>query len=229
MATRPAAALHELAELPALRVGQGGDVRQDERLEPVQVVGVEQPVVDHLEGDARLDQRLIPAQRVVLDLLPGLRAAVKPGGLLRIDQPDPRQRTLVAQVFLARGDASGRCPPPTPSQRAVVQHAGELGEPGPQAVGDAVGDPEADLRLALHRVLPAVRLLHAHAEDADDRLAAHRGAVFLGVLAVGPGGHQPAARLAVGEERGGQLADASSCRASWSRRRRCWGSRRSRD
>ena len=48
----------------------------------------------------------------------------------------------------------------------IAERAGELGEPGPQAVGDPVGDPDADLRLALDRVLPAVRLLHAHAEDA---------------------------------------------------------------
>ncbi len=74
--------------------------------------------------------------------------------------------------------------------------------------------------VALHRILPAVRLLHAHAEDAADRLVAHRGAVLLGVLAVGPRSHQPAARLAVGEQDGRQRADRPSCPACWSRRRR---------
>ena len=102
------------------------------------------------------------------------RAAVEPGGLLRVDQADAGQRRLVAQVPLDAADASGRGPRRRLSQRAVVERAGELGEPGPQAVGDPVGDPDADLRLALHRVLPAVRLLDAHAEDADDGLAAHR-------------------------------------------------------
>ena len=60
----------------------------------------------------------------------------------------------------------------------------------------------------LHRILPAVRLFDAHAEDAADRLASHGGAIFLAVLPVGPGSHQAAARLAVGEQRGRQFADA---------------------
>ena len=89
----------------------------------------------------------------------------------------------------------------------VVQHAGELGEPRPQPVGDAVGHPEADLRLALHAVLPAIRLLDADAEDADDGLAAHGGAEFLAVLPVRPRRGQPAAGLPVGDQRGRQLAD----------------------
>ena len=134
-----------------------------------QVVVVEEPVVDHLEGDPGLDQRLVPPQRVVLDLLPGPRAAVEPGGLLRVDQAHPGERRLVPQVPLdAVVPAVEVLDDPEPA--AVAEHAGELGEPGPQAVGDPVGEPDADLRLALHRVLPAVRLLDAHAEDAPDRL-----------------------------------------------------------
>src|SRR5262249_13638748 len=35
----------------------------------------------------------------------------------------------------------------------------------------------------------------------------HRGAVLLGVLSGGPGGHQPGPGLAVGEQRRGELAD----------------------
>ena len=202
----PAAPLDERAELPALLVRQGGDVRQDERLEPGQVGRVEEPVVDHLERDPGLDQRLVPAQRVVLDLLLRPRAAVEPGGLLRVDQAHPGERLLVPQVPLgAVVPAVEVLDDAEPA--AVAEHAGELGEPGPQAVGDPVGEPDADLRLALHRVLPAVRLLDAHAEDAPDRLAAHRGAVLLGGLAVGPRGHEPAPRLAVGEQRRGELAD----------------------
>ena len=90
---------------------------------------------------------------------------------------------------------------------AVVERAGELGEPRADAVGDAVERPEADFGAVLHRVLPAVRLFDAHAEDAADGLVAHGGTVLLGVFAVGPGSHQAAARLAVGEEDGGELAD----------------------
>ena len=40
--------------------------------------GVEQAVVHHLERNARLDQRLVPAQRVVLHLRPRPVAAVEP-------------------------------------------------------------------------------------------------------------------------------------------------------
>ena len=134
-------------------------------------------------------------------------AAVKPCRLLRIDQPDARQRPLVSQVLLPGGVTAvqilHRLEPAW-----VVQHAGELGEPGTQPVGDAVGHPQANLGLALDAVLPAVGLLDTDAEDADDRLAAHGGAKFLAVLAVGPRRRESAAGLAVGEQRGGELADA---------------------
>src|SRR5258706_462044 len=78
---------------------------------------------------------------------------------------------------------------------------------GAQAVGDAVGHPEADLIGALHRVLPSIRLLEADAEEADDRLLAHGRAEFLAVLAVGPGGRYSATGLPVGDQEGRQLAD----------------------
>ena len=89
-----------------------------------------------------------------------------------------------------------------------MQHAGELGEPRPQAVGDAIRHPEANLGFALDAVLPPIRLLDADAEDADDGFAAHGGAEFLAVLPVGPRGGQPAPSLPVGDERRRKLADA---------------------
>src|SRR5262249_55431811 len=51
------------------------------------------------------------------------------------------------------------------------------------------------------------RLFHAHAEDADDRLAAQRRAVFLAVLAIHPRRHKAAPRLAIREERRRQFPD----------------------
>src|SRR5262249_43894583 len=54
-----AAAMHEGADLLALRVGQARDVRENEELEWLQAVGVEQAIVDHLERHTRLDERLI--------------------------------------------------------------------------------------------------------------------------------------------------------------------------
>ena len=66
-----AAALDELADLLALRVRERRDIRQDQSLEAVDVRGVEQPVVHHLERNARFDQRLVEAERVIFDF--GLR------------------------------------------------------------------------------------------------------------------------------------------------------------
>src|SRR5262249_44053436 len=80
------AATDELAELPTLPVRKCGDIRQDERLEPSEMRVVEQPVMHHLKWDARFNERLIPAERVVFDL-----CAVKPCGLLGIDQADASQ------------------------------------------------------------------------------------------------------------------------------------------
>ena len=179
-----------------------GDIRQDERSELAQVGRVHQPIVDHLEGDARFNERLIPAQRVVLDL-----GAAKPCRLLGIDQADPRERVFVAQVFLPLGVAAVEVfdwfEP-----ALVVQHTGELGEPWTQVVGHPLGNPQPYLRFALDAILPAIRLFHADAEDADDGFAAHGGAEFLPVLAVGPRRGQAAACLPVGDEHGGKFADA---------------------
>ena len=55
--------------------------------------------MNHFEGDPGLDESLIPSQRMVFDFLRGLRTAIEPGGLLRVDQPDPSQGLFVAQVF----------------------------------------------------------------------------------------------------------------------------------
>src|SRR5712692_4743935 len=150
---------------------------------------VEQPIMHHLEGGPCFNERLIPAERVLFDF-----RAVKPGGLLRIDQSNASERTLVPQVFLPAGvtavEVLYRFKP-----ALVVQDTGKLGEPGTQAVGDAVGHPQADLRLALYAVLPPIRLLDADAEDADDGFSAHGCAEFLPVLPIGPRRREPTAGL----------------------------------
>src|SRR5262249_23043042 len=202
----PAAALDERAELPALLVRKGGNVRQDERLQPRQVSLVEKSVVDHFEWDPSLDERLVPPQCVVLDHRFRLRAAVEPGGALRVDQPDTGERLLVPEVPLdALVPAVEVLDDAEPA--LVAEHAAEFGEPRSQAIGDPVGEPDADFRLTLYRVFPAVRLLDSHAENTPDGLVAHHGAVLLRGLAVGPRRHEPTPRLAVGEQRRGQLAD----------------------
>ncbi|HUS07024.1 MAG TPA: hypothetical protein VMZ52_12030, partial [Bryobacteraceae bacterium] len=55
-------------------------------------------------------------------------------------------------------------------------------KPRPQAVGDSVNHPNFELFRVLHGVLPPVRLLHAHAENSSDGLAAEGGAVLLCIL-----------------------------------------------
>ena len=167
-----AAAANEVGELAALRLRQGSDVRQDECPVTANVRSVEQLVVHHVERDARLDQRMVEAQRVILD--PGLRAVatVAGRGLLRVHHRHARQRLLVAEIPLVA---------PVPDvdvldgfhPACVHDLAVELGEPWPEIVGDAVDGPQPYLFAVLHRVLPAVGLLDAHAEDAADGLAAH--------------------------------------------------------
>ena len=110
-----AAPLDKRAELRALRVRQRGDVRQDERLERAEVRGVEQPVVHHLERDARLDQRLIPAQRVVLDLR--LRKTRRSAA----NRPGRRERAGTRCAGISPSARNGsRCPPPA---SATAGHA----------------------------------------------------------------------------------------------------------
>ena len=134
---------------------------------------------------------LVPPEGMVLDLLPGPWPAVEPRGLLRVDQRDPGQWHLVPQVAL------GPLMPlvellDDPEPAAVAEHAGELREPGSQPVRDPVREPDANLRLGLHRVLPAVRLLHAHAEDAPDWLVAPSTARYsLALLPLAHGGMSP--------------------------------------
>ena len=127
------------------RVGERGDVGQDQGLEAARDVGVEQAVVDHLEGDAGLDERLVPAERRVLDPLADAVAAVEPRGLLRVDEPHPGQRALVAQVPLG-SVAPGEDLLDGTEPARVVQHARELREPGPHAVGDAGPRPRGGSR-----------------------------------------------------------------------------------
>ena len=176
-----AAARDEPLQLAALRVGEGDHVRENQRLERGLV---EQPVVHHLERDPRFDERLVPPLDVILD-----SAINGPGGLLRVHEADARQGTIVAQVALPARQAAvevlDRLQP-----ALVVQRSAELREPRPHPVGDQVGHPQPDLRRVLHRVLPAVRLLDADAEEADDRFGAERRPVLLGVHPDGPRRHQ---------------------------------------
>ena len=198
-----------------------GDVRADRRalrvataprrrrgsssLNGVEPLGRQQRLVHQLERHARLDERVIHPEHVIVGTIAVGDASVIRGGLLGVEQRDARQRRLVAQVALvvevplvdALDDGQ-----PAP----IVEHARELRDPRPHAVGRAFRDPEPHLRLALHRVLPAVRLLDADAEDAADGLRPHDRAVFLRAPAVRPRRRQAASRLVVRELDVGEIA-----------------------
>ncbi len=191
------------------------------RISVLNAACVEQPVVHHLERDPRFDERLVPPLDVILD-----SAIDGPGGLLRVHEADARQGTIVAQVALPARQAAvevlDRLQP-----ALVVQRSAELREPRPHPVGDQVGHPQPDLRRVLHRVLPAVRLLDADAEEAGHRFGAERRPVLLGVHPDGPRRHQARTRLAVGRQHRRQAANLAPCRGGWWRRRPCSESRRS--
>src|SRR5690242_8337725 len=54
-----AAAADVLAELLALGVGERRGIGEEQQLKAIDMVGIEQSVVDHFEGSARLDEGLI--------------------------------------------------------------------------------------------------------------------------------------------------------------------------
>ena len=83
-----------------------------------------------------------------------------------------------------------------------MEGGGEFAEPGAHAVGDGVEDPDADFGGGVDAVFPAVGLFEADAEEADDGLVAHGGAILFGGFAHEPGRLESAAGLAVGDKHG---------------------------
>ena len=61
-----AAALHVAADRVALRVGERRRVGEDQQLEAVEPLGREKRLVHQLERHARLDERVIHAEHVIL-------------------------------------------------------------------------------------------------------------------------------------------------------------------
>src|SRR5262249_19226652 len=151
-------------------------------------------VVHHLERHTSFDECVVPAVRRVFQVASAAVAASEPCRLLRVYETDASQRALLPQIALVRGaprvDRFDWAQPPR-----IVDAPGELGEPRTQPVCDPVERPEANLRWVLDRILPAVRLLEADAEDPDDRPVAHRRAKLLTALSIRPRRHQAVARL----------------------------------
>src|ERR1700730_12421646 len=123
----------------------------------------------HLEGDARFDESLVPAQSVVLCLSFGVPLAVVPGCLLRIDQSNSRKRALVRQVslmlFRPKIDLLNTLKP-----TLVMKSTGEFAAPRTHAVRNGVQNPYANFGAAGDAVFPAIRLLQTHTEEADNGL-----------------------------------------------------------
>ena len=143
---------------------------------------------------------------MVFDFVGVVIAAVVQGGLLGVDEGDASERLLVGEVRLVLfGPEIDLFDAVEPA--LVVEGGGEFAEPGTHAVGDGVEDPDADFGVAADAVFPAIGLFEADAEEADDGLVAHGGAIFFGGFAHEPGRLETAARLAVGDEHGSALAD----------------------
>src|ERR1019366_4248723 len=183
---QPAALFDERLQLGALRIGEVGDIRQGQDSELLHVRRVELAVPNYLEGDTGFHQRVIEPGRVVLR---GPRCR-------RGDQPDARQRALVAQILLIL---------PVPDVKvldglepAAVERLGiELDHPGAKALSDAIHGPQPDLVGVLGGILPAVSLLESDAEYTHDRLRAGGRAGLLRIPAVLPGQLELGAALPV--------------------------------
>src|SRR5262249_35594714 len=124
----------------------------------------------HVEWRARFHERLVKPERVIFNPGSRLLAAVKRGGLLRIDHRHAGKRPFVPQIALVLVMPSVEVL--NHFEPSVINHlAVEFRKPGPEIMRNPVNHPEPDLVAALDGVFPAVRLFHSNAEDADDSLA----------------------------------------------------------
>jgi hypothetical protein len=147
------AALYILAQLLALSIVQSRDIRHQQYFEAVDLGGIEHSVVNHLEQDAFLDERLIEAERMVLHLLAGLRAAVESSRPLGVNHAHPRDRLLVSQVALpAMAPGVDLLHHGKPAR--VMDAARDLVKPGPQPVGDPVEHPDGGVTTPIWKMPP---------------------------------------------------------------------------
>src|SRR5215470_11259273 len=102
----------------------------------------------HVEWYAGFNKRLVKPERVIFDSGSRLLAAVKRGGLLRIDHRHAGERPFVPQIALVFVMPSVEVL--DDFEPAMINHlAVELREPGPKIMGDPVNHPEPDLVAAL--------------------------------------------------------------------------------
>src|SRR5262245_38273977 len=98
-------------------------------------------IMRHVEWRARFHERLIKPERVIFNLGSRLLAAVKRGGLLRIDHRHAGERPFVPQIALVFVMPSIEVL--NHFEPAMINHlAVELREPWPEIMGDPVNHPE---------------------------------------------------------------------------------------
>ena len=115
----------------------------------IDMFAIEQAIMDHFEGDSGFDQCMVEAEARLIDLGGCFRSTIKPGGLLRVDQTDPRQRLFVPKIILV-------CVVP-------LEHFLHDGEPAhihwlcvefckgrTKTLGNSIGHPEAQFGGALY-------------------------------------------------------------------------------
>src|SRR5208282_1725292 len=88
----------------------------------------------------------------------------------------------------------------------VMERTAEFGEPRHRTIGNAVERPDADFRVGLHAVLPAIGLLEADPEHAGHWFPGRYGAEFLCCFSIRPRRHNSVARLVIGDEHGRRCA-----------------------
>src|ERR1700704_1037585 len=186
-------------ELVALHIAECSHVRQYQRRKWGKVRGVEQAVMHHLEGDARFDQSLIPAESIVFNLRFGMPIAVVPGRLLGVNQSDSCERPLMREVLLIlfrpKIDFFNTLQP-----TLIMESAGEFAAPRTHTIGNSVHNPDANFGVAGDAVLPAIRFLQTDTEKTDNGFVAHCGAILLCRLTDKPGRGKTMTSLAVGRE-----------------------------
>src|SRR5271154_3249008 len=167
---------------------------------------IEQAVMHHFEGNPGFDQCLVEAKRWIFDRADRIGSAVKRGGLLRIAHAYAGQGFFVSKIILVRVvplvDFFYHWEP-----ALVVRLGVEFCEGRTKILSHAICNPKADFVSGLDRILPAILVFQADAENTRNGLAAQGGAELLGAFAAFPWSYQTCSSLAIREQGRRKLSD----------------------
>src|ERR1019366_3320558 len=117
------------------------DIGENQSAKLGDMLPVKQSIVHHLEWDARLDERLVKAERRIVDEGFGFLSAIERRRLLRVDHTDAHEVFLIMKISLV-----GIVPLVDlldDRQPSMIDDFGiELGKPGAKTLRHAAGDPE---------------------------------------------------------------------------------------